>query len=472
MEPTQPQHPHTKFCLLFDNSRLPESKTQELKNRITISEFSDKCVTILRFFPDYLHKWDQDRKRKFISFIIEDELEFKANICDVLPTIDKKLNDVDEIRRKLLPRCDQCGEYVYDPVRLPSGELIDRNCIDIFDKMFSTFASPVTDISTLNHLNQVEYTMSVAIQQKTPNRTTIFSYSTTYGQKIGFVLQSLIERYPEISSYQFYTEKGNQITPNSQDIINRISGIYVIKKTIVNLKDKILLKTDNDSEKSVKIQPWWMFYHLMDHFHKDTQEFSHVQVTLQLQNHHAHDYLAVESSKFVKSLVLGIECVKIKHSYRCSLFKDIRFTKTMKDLYIDYLNHFLYVTDKSETLIKSDAFTISIQGIIKVMSNNQSVCFSWDQTQGKNCNLLDALEYVIHHSNGYQTIILFLLNDYETDDSFNSLVDIENLNQRILVFIPDVTKSPTQLNNLQKKFPTIIQLLNLYDFHDEINKLY
>jgi hypothetical protein len=460
-----PQH---KFCLLFDTS-FPNLKTNELHQRITVSEITDKCMTIIRFFPDYLNKWDDDRKRTFVSQIIEDEIGYKTDLDSILPIIYAKLNDSYERQSKLLPRCDHCSEFVHDPVRLPSGELVDRNCIDIFDKIFSSFASPITDMTTLNRMNQVEYTISVAIYRKTPNRTSIFSYSTTFGQKIGYVVQSLIERYPEISSYQFFSESGTQIGVNCQDVIGRISGIYVIRKNVH--KDKIILKTDKGSEKSVKIQPWWMFYHLFDYFHTDIKEYSYVRVTLRLQNNH-EDSLRVESSKFIKSLSSGIKCVKIKQSHFYWLLRDIQLPLEIKDLYVHYLNHLLSASDKCETLVKSDAYTFSNEGIAQIMSNNKNVRLNWNQSQDKICNLWDALEFAISHSNGYQTIIIFLLTNDENDSSFVSLNDIVELRQKIMVFIPNCNQLPRRLNLLKQKFPININIFNLYDYHDEINKLF
>lgn len=455
--------PPNNFCLLLDNSHCSQVAQGERVGKF--DEIVERCVIILRFFPDYLEKWDEKRKQKFVSFIIDDEFDYRRfksfdSIDSVLLKIDEIFRDVRAKRWHLLLRCNHCGDFVYDPVIL-FGQHIDRNCLNFIDSRFA-----VTDVENHNRLSQQEYTISIAVH-KIGERTLFFSYHTTYGQRIGFVIQSLILRYPEFKNRIIYTESGCRVTKDCQEVISRVSALFLLERDF-NTGTKVILKhwLDSSFERSVFWQPWWMIYHLMDQFHSDLDQFSSLQACVSFS---AGDYihkLNCHSSKFLQS------SASITKHYLIRSHKKSDFLKTPNHTHIDFLNHFLYLSDKFNCS-KVDAYTISYNRITKMMSMKSNVIIPWEQSEIKDIRLFDALDFVINHKSQYNAIILILFNPKDSD----SFIQLDNIalqsNQRLLVFTPHRSLHlPKSLLCFRRKFSLNIKICDLDDFYVEIKSLF
>jgi hypothetical protein len=442
-------------CLLLDNSHCPS-----LERIGNLDEIIERCVIILRFFPDYLDKWDVERKQKFVSFIIEDEFDQRIKDFDIVK-INEIFFDVKVKRWNLLSECNHCGNFVYDPVRL-FGQLVDRNCLNFLDKKFA-----VTDVCYLNKLNQQEYTISIAVH-KIAERTLFFSYSTTFGQKIGYVIQSLIQRYPEFENRIIYTETGQRLTKDCQDVIGRVSALFLLERDF-HTETKIILKHPYipSLERSVYWQPWWMIYHLMDQFHSDLDHFSSLQACVQFSDGDIMTHkLNCPSSKFLQS------CASITKYYLIRSYRKSDFSRKMNHTHIDFLNHFLYQSDYFKITQEVDAYTISNDGIAKIMSEKSNVIIPWQQSEIKSIKLLDALEFILNHPLKYNIIVLILFNQHQIDNSFTQIKDIILSNQRLLVFLPNTQKISKNLLCLRRKFSSNIKICDLNDFYTEIKSLF
>ena len=116
----------SKNCALL----LENSKTlNQFKIESQIDYISQRCLNIIRFFPDYFDNWNHNKRLKFLSCVIYDEFPHQPGISanKVNETILLRMQEINLRRWETLKECSHCGDFVHDPVLLPSGELVDRN---------------------------------------------------------------------------------------------------------------------------------------------------------------------------------------------------------------------------------------------------------------------------------------------------------------------------------------------------------
>lgn len=418
------------YVILVENSKpLNQRKTESTEQAI-----AQKCLLIVRLFEDYL-RWHQNQRLKFLSFIVRDEFPYQTgiNLCNIDEKVTTELRSIDLIRWLLLKECSHCGDFVHDPVVLPSGELVDRECLDMFDKVFAIFASPVTDIKLLNQMMTVNYTITVVIQLD-ENESMIFPFATKYGQKIGVAIQKIFQRYPEFQQHSIFTQSGKVVTKMSQEMVSRISGLFFIKIKQLYQNYQSVQKMIQIDNKQIKFEPWWMFYHAIEKMTNNLHFFSSFSSKTK----------PISCKSFTDAYQFNKAIIQSPKDTQIANFN--RFNKFDQNDSVSSINMLLNFIDRNDLDIFVDAFIFDSNGVKKIMESNNQFLVKFHQSETSDSKLFDSLDYLLTHHKT-KVFILFLINGRD-NSIFNQIDHFNYLDTKLILVVPDLTQLSKEIKSL------------------------